>query len=142
MTRKLSKKSATKWAQRETLSLHEAVCLALDQEPEGTRPAKPSARYLEAEKWIMEKVPPVPLAPVDEMRQLLRALGTKDLDAALKDFAELPASEQEIALAAVKLSQARTADEVQQMIESEPLRSLPEERRARLIADLVHLLPH
>lgn len=55
--KRLTRESALKWIKRETLTLHEAVCLALDMEPEGKRPEKPSVGYLQAEKFIREEVP-------------------------------------------------------------------------------------
>ena len=108
--KKITKKSAAKWFNPDAVvSLHEAVCLALGYEPEGSRPPRPSRKYLDAEKWILETVPRS-LGAIDRppgltdkqwaMHEYLRAMGRSgpELAEGIRTFGELPESEQDIAL--------------------------------------------
>lgn len=109
--KKLTKKTARKIVADPDLllSLHEAVCLAMGYEPEGERPEKPTAEYLEAERYILREVP---LADKPEhltnrqwqMQKMLEAAGAtgENLEQAVRSFGDLPEGAQDMALAAVR----------------------------------------
>lgn len=104
--KKLTKKTARRYVtSTQPLSLHKAVCLLLGFEPEGERPEHPSAEYLRAEKWVIDRVP---LAGKPEgltnrqwkMQQILESMGQSgaELEESVRSFGELPQDSQDLAL--------------------------------------------
>lgn len=91
--KKLTKESIENWLKCESWTLHETVCLAFGIEPAGERPANPSARYLEVERWVVENVPQMPLMSEemvirDRALQAIKAAGDMVTDETLQRIAQ------------------------------------------------------
>lgn len=109
--KKLTKKTARKYVKnlQGTVTLHQAVCLALGFEPEGERPTNPSLDYLRAERSIFDQVPmtgkPEHLTNRQWTMQLfLEMLGQSgaELEESVRSFGELPVASQDVALMQVR----------------------------------------